>query len=169
MVIGQGPILVTPIQMACVISALANRGFAYRPHFIDYSKLPQNAKSTEQNIYNDKPELLIDLRDKISPEVIELIRSSLINVAQHGMTAESKDLRKINTCGKTGTAQNPHGKPHAWYMGFAPYENPSIVVVALVENAGLGSENAAPVAGQLLSYYLFGEKTEDKISVAVNQ
>ncbi|HGJ64020.1 TPA: penicillin-binding protein 2 [bacterium] len=169
MVIGQGPILVTPIQMACVISAIANRGFAYKPHFIDYSRQPQNANSKEQNIYNDKPELLIDLRDKISPEVIELIRSSLINVAQHGMTAESKDLRKINTCGKTGTAQNPHGKPHAWYMGFAPYENPSIVVVALVENAGLGSENAAPVAGQLLSYYLFGEKTEDKISVAVNQ
>lgn len=177
MVIGQGPILVTPIQMACVISALANHGFAYKPHFIDYSK--SFSKSSNRSEINpednngqsksNKPELLIDLRDKVPPEVIELVRSSLINVAKTGLTKDFKELRSVNTCGKTGTAQNPHGEPHAWYIGFAPFENPRIVVVALVENAGLGSENAAPVAGQLLSYFFYGDKQPEKVSVAVNQ
>lgn len=73
-----------------------------------------------------------------------------------------KDLRK------NGQHQNPHGATHAWYMGFAPYDNPRIVVVALVENSGLGSEYAAPVAGQLFARYFRREVTTDKTSVAYN-
>jgi penicillin-binding protein 2 len=183
MVIGQGPILVTPLQMACVISTLANRGFAYKPHLIDYSKLPLKSRSQSEfdseeqsdqlipsgQTKENKPDILVDLRDKVPMEIIDLIRNSLTNVAKTGLTKDSKELKNVNICGKTGSAQNPHGDTHAWYIGFAPFENPRIVVVALIENAGLGSENAAPVAGQLLSYFLYGDIPTDKISVAVNR
>jgi penicillin-binding protein 2 len=175
MVIGQGAILVTPLQMANVISVLANRGFSYKPHLVDYSKMPQKPKRRDeteaeaQNSQKDnKPEILADLRDKVPIEIIDLIRDSLVGVAKTGLNKDAK-LKDIQTCGKTGTAQNPHGKPHAWYMGFAPYENPKIVVVALLENVGLGSENAAPVAGQLLSYYFYGDTQTEKQTVAFNR
>lgn len=169
MVIGQGAVLVTPIQMANVISVIANRGFSYKPHFVDYSKSPQKRDLSDKNGTEDsyenseitKPEILVDIRDKVPIEVIDLIRDSLLNVAKTGLCKYAK-IRDINICGKTGTAQNPHGKAHAWYIGFAPYENPRIVVVALVENSGLGSENAAPVAGQMFAHYFKREvKLED--------
>jgi len=175
MVIGQGAVLVTPLQMANVISVLANRGFSYKPHFVDYTKMQQRptrsdeSETDAQNEQKDnKPEILVDLRDKVPAEIIELIRTSLVGVAKSGLNLEA-DIRNIQTCGKTGTAQNPHGKDHAWYMGFAPYENPRIVVVALVENVGFGSENAAPIAGQLLSYFFYGDTQTDKTSVAFNR
>jgi penicillin-binding protein 2 len=184
MVIGQGAILATPLQMANVISVLANRGFSYRPHLVDYSKMQpsfhrateeqnssinsdKNETAAQNNQKDNKPEIFADLRDKVSAEIIELVRSSLVGVAKSGLNLDA-DLKNVQTCGKTGTAQNPHGKPHAWYMGFAPYENPRIVVVALVENVGFGSEKAAPVAGQLLSYFFYGDKPE-KVSVAYNK
>jgi len=175
MVIGQGAILVTPLQMANVISVLANRGFSYKPHLVDYSKMPQKPKRRDeteieaQNSQKDnKPEILVDLRDKVPIEIIDLIRNLLVGVAKTGLNKNAK-LKDIQICGKTGTAQNPHGKPHAWYMGFAPYENPKIVVVALLENVGFGSENAAPVAGQLLSYYFYGDTQTEKQTVAFNR
>jgi penicillin-binding protein 2 len=182
MVIGQGAVLATPLQMANVISVLANRGFSYKPHLVDYSKMQTSFRraTEEQNrlISNDesetdtqngqkdnKPEIFVDLRDKVPVEIIDLIRTSLVGVAKSGLNLDA-DLKNIQTCGKTGTAQNPHGKPHAWYMGFAPYENPRIVVVALIENVGFGSENAAPIAGQLLSYFFYGDTKSEKVSVA---
>jgi len=153
---------------------LANRGFAYKPHLINYSKLPAKYKEYNENgseesnnpLKANNPEMIVDIRDKVPLEVINLVRDSLMNVSQSRLTQDSKELKKVNTCGKTGTAQNPHGKPHAWYIGFAPFENPRIAVVALLENAGLGSENAAPIAGQLLSYFFYGEEETDKISIA---
>lgn len=176
MVIGQGAVLVTPIQMANVISVIANRGFSYKPHFVDYSKSPQKRnlngeneqEQSSENSVIKKPEILVDLRDKVPVEVIDLIRDSLLNVAKNGLCKYAK-IRDINICGKTGTAQNPHGKPHAWYIGFAPYENPRIVVVALVENSGLGSENAAPVAGQLFAHYFKREVKSETTTVALKR
>ncbi len=176
MVIGQGAVLVTPIQMANVISVIANRGFSYKPHFVDYSKSPQRRYTNDKNEQNqtnedniiNKPEILVDLRDKVPMEVIDLIRDSLLNVAKNGLCKYAK-IRDINICGKTGTAQNPHGKPHAWYIGFAPYEDPRIVVVALIENSGLGSENAAPVAGQMFAYYFKREVKTETTTVALER
>jgi penicillin-binding protein 2 len=59
--------------------------------------------------------------------------------------------------GKTGTAQNPHGKSHAWYIGFAPYQNPTIAVAVIIENGGFGSISAAPIASLLIEQYISGE------------
>jgi len=160
--------------MAGVISTLANRGFAYKPHLINYSKLPAKYRKYDEDgsegannqLKTSNPKMIIDIRDKVPLEIINLVRDSLMNVSQYRLTQNNKELRKIDTCGKTGTAQNPHGEPHAWYIGFAPFENPRIAVVALLENAGLGSENSAPIAGQLLSYFFYGDEQTDKISVA---
>jgi penicillin-binding protein 2 len=173
MVIGQGAIVVTPLQMANVISVLANRGFSYKPHFVDYSKSPQKpiGNNETENTYGNseinKPQILVDLRDKVPMEVIDLIRDSLLDVAKVGLCKDAK-INDIKTCGKTGTAQNPHGEAHAWYIGFAPYDNPRIVVVALVENSGLGSENAAPIAGLMFAHYFKREIKTDKTSVTYN-
>ena len=73
--------------------------------------------------------------------------------------------------GKTGTAQNPHGKDHAWFIGFAPYKNPQIVVVVLVENVGFGASWAAPIARTIVESYLNGGKSEinSNNSVALNR
>jgi len=59
--------------------------------------------------------------------------------------------------GKTGTAQNPHGFDHGWYIGFAPYQNPTIAVAVIIENGGFGSISAAPIASLLIEQYLSGE------------
>ncbi|MGQ9609636.1 MAG: penicillin-binding protein 2, partial [bacterium] len=154
MSIGQGAILVTPLQMANVMSVIANHGFSYKPHVVNRMKL-----------LHEKPEILVDLRDRVSINTIEIIRNSLRNVAKHGLNKEAK-LKGIDTCGKTGTAQNPHGDEHSWFIGFAPFDNPKIVVAVLVENAGRGSEVAAPIAGQIFEQYLFGSKTVENNKLA---
>ncbi len=150
MSIGQGAILVTPLQMANVMSVIANYGFSYKPHVVNRMKL-----------LHEKPEILVDLRDKIPISTIEIIRNALKNVAKHGLNKEAK-LTGIETCGKTGTAQNPHGDEHSWFIGFAPFDNPKIVVAVIVENAGRGSEVAAPIAGQIFEQYFFGKATTNE-------
>ena len=69
-------------------------------------------------------------------------------------TAASSRIKDILMAGKTGTAQNPHGKDHAWFIGFAPYNNPQIAVVVLVENVGFGASWAAPIAKNIVETYL---------------
>ena len=72
---------------------------------------------------------------------------------QSGGTAVLASVPGLPVCGKTGTAQNPHGKPHAWFLGFAPYEHPEIVVVIVLEQQGGGGLFAAPVARHLFAQY----------------
>jgi penicillin-binding protein 2 len=67
------------------------------------------------------------------------------------------NMPDIEVAGKTGTAQNPHGNDHGWYIGFAPYQNPTIAVAVIVENGGFGSVSAAPIASLLIEQYLLGE------------
>ena len=76
---------------------------------------------------------------------------------QHG-TAHRAQLEGITVAGKTGTAENPHGKEHAWFACFAPAENPKIALAVLVENAGHGGDIAAPIARQMLEAYLLKHK-----------
>ncbi len=154
MAIGQGAILVTPLQMANVMSVIANHGFSYKPHVVNRMKL-----------LHEKPEILVDLRDKVSINTIEIIRNALKNVAKHGLNKDAK-LKGIDTCGKTGTAQNPHGDEHSWFIGFAPFDNPKIVVAVIVENAGRGSEVAAPIAGQIFEQYFFGNRANQEEKLA---
>jgi penicillin-binding protein 2 len=147
MCIGQGELLVTPLQMANLICVIANRGFSYKPHIVNQSR-------------GHKPEILIDLRSQVSRETIEVIRNALKDVVGRG-SSQQANLPDHQTAGKTGSAQNPHGDEHAWFIGFAPFDGPEIAVVVIVENAGRGSEVAAPMAGQIFAEY-FGTVTKDQ-------
>ncbi len=144
MCIGQGAVLVTPLQMVNLISVIANRGFSYKPHV---ASLPQGSK----------PEVLVDLRGKVSPGSIEIIRNALKEVVERGYSQQA-NLPDYHTAGKTGTAQNPHGDEHAWFIGFGTFENPQIAVAVIVENAGRGSQFAAPIAGEIFAEYFYRDK-----------
>jgi len=142
--IGQGELLVTPLQMANLICVIANRGFSYNPHIVNH---PQN----------HNPELLVDLRGQISLKTINIIRDALKDVVERGSGRRAK-LSDYQVAGKTGSAQNPRGDEHAWFIGFAPFDEPEIAVAVMVENAGRGSEIAAPIAGQMFAEYFYRGK-----------
>ncbi|HID15459.1 MAG TPA: penicillin-binding protein 2, partial [Candidatus Atribacteria bacterium] len=77
--------------------------------------------------------------------------------------AKDSKIKELPFAGKTGTAQNPHGKPHSWFAGFAPYEDPQISFIILIENGGEGSEKAAPIARKIiLKYFNIREENEEK-------
>jgi penicillin-binding protein 2 len=154
--IGQGEVGASPLQMACYAMALANGGTIYQPHAV-------------RAIYNKKiakfDSVAYGSRTlPISPEVSSLLRQAMYLVVNGaGGTGATARVPGISIAGKTGTAQNPHGKDHAWFIGFAPFENPQIAVCVLLENAGFGGSQAAPLAGKLIERYLkegsAGEKT----------
>jgi penicillin-binding protein 2 len=141
MAIGQGRTLVTPLQMANVISVVANKGFSYKPHVV---KEPLNSP----------PELLVDLRNKVSSWAFDIVRGALKEVVERGASQQA-NVQGFHSAGKTGTAQNPHGDEHAWFVGFAPFDNPQIAVAIIVENAGRGSMVAAPIAGEIFKEYFY--------------
>jgi penicillin-binding protein 2 len=139
--IGQGDLLVTPLQMANVICIIANRGFAYKPHIV---RQPQKSK----------PEIRVDLRDRVSYGTIDTIRNALMGVVKRGHSRQA-NLPDHQTAGKTGSAQNPHGDEHAWFIGFAPFNRPEIAVAIVIENSGRGSEVAAPIAGKIFAEHFY--------------
>ncbi|MGA9363755.1 MAG: penicillin-binding protein 2 [Bacteroidota bacterium] len=145
--IGQGEIGASPIQMACYAMALANGGTIYQPHAVRaiYNK---RAARFDSVAYGSR--VL-----PVSPEVAGLLRQAMYLVVNGlGGTGAAARVPGISVAGKTGTAQNPHGKDHAWFVGFAPFENPQITVCVLVENAGFGGSQAAPLAAKLIEKYL---------------
>jgi penicillin-binding protein 2 len=141
MCIGQGDLTVTPLQMASLISVIANRGFSYKPHIVSQPE-------------GNSPELLVDLRGHVSGRTINIIREGLKGVVMRGHSRQA-NLPDHQTAGKTGSSQNPHGDEHAWFIGFAPFNKPEIAVSIVVENAGRGSEVAAPIAGQMFAQYFY--------------
>jgi penicillin-binding protein 2 len=149
--IGQGEILITPLQMANVISAIANRGYYYTPHCIrrvdDKPAIPQKFK--------EKHKIKIDRQH--FEAVVEGMAMTLING-----TAARTGIEGIEICGKTGTVQNPHGKDHAVFMCFAPKDNPKIAIACIVENAGYGATWAAPVANLLIEKYIKKDTVSSK-------
>lgn len=141
--IGQGEILITPLQMANVISAIANRGYYYTPHCI--------RKVDDRPAIPDK--FKVKHKIKIAPQYFEAVVDGMEQTLISG-TAARTGIEGISICGKTGTVQNPHGKNHAVFMCFAPKENPKIAIACIVENAGYGATWAAPVATLLIEKYL---------------
>ena len=141
--IGQGEILITPLQMANVISTIANRGYYYTPHCIrrvdDKPAIPKKFKEKH--------------RIKIDRQHFETIVEGMAGTLLNG-TATGVRIDGIEICGKTGTVQNPHGKNHAVFMCFAPKDNPKIAIACIVENAGFGGTWAAPVATLMIERYL---------------
>lgn len=140
-IIGQGKILVTPMHMAIWTSSIANQGLILQPQII--SKV-ENAKGLTME--KRKPQVLGRV---CSAKVAENILKGLEFSVQAG-TGTKADSAKISIGGKTGTAENIHGDPHAWFVGIAPLENPRVVVVTVVENGGRGGDTAAPIAKTLI-------------------
>ncbi len=143
--IGQGDIGASPIQMARYVAALANSGTLVTPHL---------AKSFRDKQTGELVQLKFETKDiPISKSTFDLVRKGMLLCVADG-TGKAAQVAGIDVAGKTGTAQNPHGDDHAWFISFAPFDKPTIAVVVLVENAGFGGKVAAPIAGQLIDLYL---------------
>jgi penicillin-binding protein 2 len=146
--IGQGELGTTPLQMANMTAAIANRGYFYTPHIV---------KSVgEDKILSQR----FAVRHRISidsanfEEIVSGMEAAVNGGA--GATASIAALRDIIVCGKTGTAQNPHGKSHSIFVAFAPKDDPRIAIAVYVENAGFGATYAAPVGSLMIEKYLTG-------------
>jgi len=143
--IGQGELGITPLQMANVVAAVANRGFFYTPHLI-------KAIGEEEII---KPEFTKQNSIGIDRNYFEPVIEGMSHVVnQPGGTAYYSKIPNIEMCGKTGTVQNPHGDNHSVFFGFAPRNNPKIAIAVVVENAGYGSTWSAPIASLMVEKYL---------------
>jgi penicillin-binding protein 2 len=142
--IGQGEVLVVPMQMANLAAIFANRGYYFDPHVVRAIGDPDSL-----NTHVARHETLVD--DKWFPPIVEGMRR-VVNEA--GGTARRARIPNITVCGKTGTAQNPHGKDHAVFIAFAPMEDPKIAIAVYVENSGFGGTWAAPIASLCMEQYL---------------
>ncbi|MBI3189159.1 MAG: penicillin-binding protein 2 [Ignavibacteriales bacterium] len=145
--IGQGEVGVSPLQMASYASMLANRGTFYTPHVVRGVKEKETEKIVELSVESRK----FVMKNQAWDLIQEGLRRA---VMEPGGTGSSSKVNGISVSGKTGTAQNPHGDDHAWFVGYAPSENPKIAICVLVENAGFGGVEAAPIAGLCFEKYL---------------
>ncbi len=134
--IGQGEVLVTPLQLANTMAAIANKGYYITPH-----------------LHKSDTMLAKIHRAKVDERFFPTVQEGMSRVFESG-TARSSRIDSIQMCGKTGTVQNPHGKDHSLFVGFAPRENPKIAVAIVVENAGFGSTYAAPIFSLMAELYL---------------
>lgn len=141
--IGQAEISLTPLQMANSAAVIANRGYYNTPHFVRSI----NTKTGSQKLEYKRFETGIDT------SYFGVMVNAMHSVVDYG-TATMARVKNITICGKTGTAQNPHGEDHALFVGFAPKENPKIAICVVVENAGYGGTWAAPIAGLMIEMYL---------------
>ena len=149
--IGQGEIGVSPLQMAQYAAALANGGTIYQPRIVHYVR--NKATRRIEEVAHSSTNL------DLSPKVMALIREGMRRcVESPAGTGSLARIPGIVVGGKTGTAENPHGEDHAWFVGFAPFDHPKIAVACIVENAGYGGTKAAPICGAVMERYLLGER-----------
>ena len=147
--IGQGELGTTPLQLAAYAAALANNGTLFQPHIVTGYR--DTATGEYFSYEYDKQQL------PVSKATFNLIHDGMVGVVERGTGTLAK-VEGVTVAGKTGTAQNPHGKDHAWFIAYAPVENPKIAMAVLVENAGFGGAISAPIARELIRYYVKGEK-----------
>ena len=140
--IGQGEILATPLQIANLCATIANRGWFITPHVV---------KEIKDTVMPEKylKKRIPTINQSHYKTVIEGMRMAVTNG-----TCKKADLKDIEVCGKTGTAQNPRGRDHSAFIGFAPYHNPKIAVCVYVENAGFGASYGVPIGSLLIEKYL---------------
>jgi len=145
--VGQGDLQVTPLQMLQYTMIFATKGRYARLHVLRRIEDPTTGEITEPPVDSLQVE-------GISQETFEIIREGMRRVVNGEKgTGRLAQLPGIEVAGKTGTAQNPHGNDHAWFIGFAPYESPRVAICVLVENGGFGGAVAAPIARQILQFY----------------
>ncbi len=160
--IGQGELSVTTLQLAQYAALLANYGKTVKPHVVK-GYLTRN--SQEFIPFNfDSVNVNIDRK------YFDIVRWGMYKVVNGDGTARGIKLPDIKIAGKTGTSQNPHGKDHALFVAFAPYDNPKIAIAVMVENVGFGSSFAAPIARDVIKAYLQSQSEIDnqKILSSIN-
>ncbi len=148
--IGQGELGVTPIQMACYAATIAEDGEFHQPHAV---------QGVRNKVFGTIDTLShTTSRVAAAPSTWAIVKEGMRRaVEEPGGTAGLADVPGVEVAGKTGTAQNPHGKDHSWFIGFAPFDHPTIAIAVLVENAGYGGSVAAPIAGLFMERYLYGK------------
>lgn len=135
--IGQGELLVTPLQIANVAATIANEGYYVTPHL-------RRADSLALRTH----------RVDVDPKHFPVVKEGMKRVLENTVTGRYYRVPGLEMGGKTGTVQNPHGKDHALFMGFAPLDDPQIAIAVVVENAGFGATYAMPVATLMTEYYV---------------
>jgi penicillin-binding protein 2 len=156
MSIGQGAVLVTPMQVARMMAAIANGGVLWKPRLVQRIERP-----TKGVVWSDSGSVTGHV--ELSPMVWAFLRQALWSVVNEGGTGEGARIAGLDVAGKTGTAQMiaksraDKGQDHAWFASFAPVGDPEAVVVVLVERGGKGGQVAAPIARKVLSA-IFMEK-----------
>jgi peptidoglycan glycosyltransferase len=149
--IGQGDVAVTPLEMALSASAVANNGQIMQPHVAD--RITDGDDNTVKTI-DPKP-----WQTAMSPQVAATMTTLMISVVEGG-TGTAARIPGVSVAGKTGTAQNETGAAHAWFVGFAPAEDPQVAVAVIVEHGGsagseaTGGRVAAPIAAQMMRMVL---------------
>ncbi|MDO5295734.1 MAG: penicillin-binding transpeptidase domain-containing protein [bacterium] len=142
--IGQADFLVSPLHMALTASVIANKGRLLEPHLYK--------GSMRRGLWTQQIEIK-DGREVISAETAVAVAEAMRQTVQYG-TCTLAALSYTGVAGKSGSAENPQGDPHAWFIGYAPYDNPRIACAVVLENAGSGGTYAAPVARQILDLAL---------------
>jgi len=148
--IGQGELGITPIQMANMTASIANRGHYYTPHIV---RDIEGEKRIDER-YRTKNQSRVD--SVYFDEIIEGMDLAVNGEPGTGATARTARVDSITVCGKTGTAENPHGKDHSIFIAFAPKDDPKIALAVYIENGGYGATWAAPTAKLMIEKYLKG-------------
>jgi peptidoglycan glycosyltransferase len=145
---GQASLLVTPLRMALVAATIADGGRTPRPYIV------RSIAGNDSHLATRSEQLA----DPIGSDVAAEVRDMMIAVVQHG-TGTVAALPGVTVAGKTGTATNPHGAAHSWFVCFAPAQAPRVVVAVIVENGGYGASIAAPIARDVLRVALGRTRT----------
>jgi peptidoglycan glycosyltransferase len=140
--IGQGSLLVTPLRMAMLAAAFADKGTILRPFLVSRVTAPDGAVLRQFGG--------AEFAAATSPATAAEVRRMMQSVVRDG-TGYAARIGGVKVAGKTGTAENPHGAPHAWFIGFAPADEPVVAVAVVVENGGGGGDVAAPIARQIMA------------------
>lgn len=143
--IGQGELGFTPFQICNACATIANRGYYHIPHIV--KQIDDGKSSSIDERFYQKQET------GIKKEYFDAVIQGMYQVCEMG-TGRAAKVPGVKVCGKTGTAQNPHGKDHSIFEAFAPMENPKIAIAVYVENGGFGAQYAAPIAGLMMEKYL---------------
>lgn len=147
MAIGQGDVLVTPLQMANLVAAVANGGTLYRPRLVR-----RIGSLLGDDMQDFPPQVLSQL--PVSPANLQVVQQAMEGVCRYGTASRAFIGATIRMAGKSGTAETPPGEPHAWFVGYAPAEDPQIAVAVVLEHGGEGGRNAAPLFRQVVEAYM---------------
>jgi len=147
--IGQGELLVTPLQLAQFTMIIANKGVYYKPHLLNYMVSQGSGAKTQ---FPANAQYITGISDVN----YDIVREAMRQVVAGG-TGWTGKVQGIEMAGKTGSAQNPHGETHAWFMTFAPYTLPEVSIAVIVENGGGGGAVAAPIARKFLEKYFYNK------------